>query len=107
MFSLGPIIVIAIAVAGLLFGHDAVTSQVMSSIREMLGDTGAKAVEAMLAGASRPAAGVLATILGIGALLFATIGSGPFYSRQRLMNKFPFQPYLPSGKLMRGGTVRL
>src|SRR6266403_5623837 len=76
VFSLGPIVVIAIAGAGLLFGHDAVTSQVMSSIREMLGDTGAKAVEAMLAGASRPAAGVLATILGIGALLFATIGGG-------------------------------
>jgi Virulence factor BrkB len=74
VFSLGPIIVIAIAVAGLLFGHDAVRSQVMSSIREMLGDTGGKAVEAMLAGASRPAAGILATILGIGALLFAAIG---------------------------------
>jgi uncharacterized BrkB/YihY/UPF0761 family membrane protein len=52
VFSLGPIIVIAIAVAGLLFGHEAVTSQVMSSIKEMLGETGAKAVEAMLAGAS-------------------------------------------------------
>jgi membrane protein len=74
VFSLGPIIVIAIAVAGLLFGQDAVTSQVMSSIKEMLGDTGAKAVEAMLAGASRPAAGIAATILGIGALLFAAIG---------------------------------
>jgi uncharacterized BrkB/YihY/UPF0761 family membrane protein len=33
VFSLGPIIVIAIAVAGLIFGHDAVTAQVMSSIR--------------------------------------------------------------------------
>jgi membrane protein len=74
VFSLGPIIVIAIAVAGSLFGHDAVSAQVMSSIREMLGDTGAKAVEAMLAGASRPAAGILATVLGIGALLFAAIG---------------------------------
>jgi membrane protein len=74
VFSLGPIIVIAIAVAGLLFGRDAVTAQVMSSISEMLGDTGAKAVEAMLAGASRPAAGILATILGAGALLFAAIG---------------------------------
>ena len=50
VFSLGPIIVIAIAVAGLFFGHDAVTAQVMSSIKEMLGETGAKAVEAMLAG---------------------------------------------------------
>src|SRR4051812_23709275 len=55
VFSLGPIIVIAIAVAGLLFGRDAVTSQVMSSIKDMLGDTGAKAIEAMLAGASHPA----------------------------------------------------
>ena len=74
VFSLGPIIVIVIAVAGLFFGHDAVTAQVMSSIAEMLGETGAKAVEAMLAGSSRPAAGILATFLGIGALLFAAIG---------------------------------
>src|SRR6476469_2330039 len=74
VFSLGPIIVIAISVAGLLFGHDAVTDQVMSSIKDMLGETGAKAVEAMLAGASRPAAGIFATMLGVGALLFAAIG---------------------------------
>ena len=74
VFSLGPIIVIAIAVAGLLFGHDAVTSQVLSSIKGMLGDTGSKAIEAMLASASRPAAGAWATILGVGALLFAAIG---------------------------------
>jgi uncharacterized BrkB/YihY/UPF0761 family membrane protein len=72
--SLGPIIVIAIAIARLFFGNDAVTSQVTSSLKDMLGDTGAKAVESMLAGASRPAEGVLATILGVGALLFAAIG---------------------------------
>jgi membrane protein len=40
----------------------------------MLGDTGAKAIESMLAGASRPVEGALATVLGIGALLFAAIG---------------------------------
>ena len=74
VFSLGPIILIAVAVAGLFFGQDAVTAQVMSSLKGMLGDTGAKAVEAMLASASRPAAGALATVLGIGALLFAAIG---------------------------------
>jgi membrane protein len=74
VFSLGPIIVIAIAIAGLFFGNEAVTSQVTSSLKGMLGDTGAKAVESMLAGASRPAEGALATILGIGALLFAAIG---------------------------------
>jgi membrane protein len=67
-------LVIAIAVAGLLFGHDAVTEQVMSSIKDMLGETGAKAIEAMLVEAGGPAAGILATILGVGALLFAAIG---------------------------------
>src|SRR6185436_15044016 len=74
VFSLGPIIVISIAIAGLFFGHEAVSSQVTSSLKEMLGDTGAKAIEAMLAGASRPAEGTLAAMLGVGALLFAAIG---------------------------------
>jgi membrane protein len=74
VFSLGPILVIAIAVAGMFFGHDAVASQVTSSLNEMLGETGAKAIEGMLADASRPAAGALATVLGLGALLFAAIG---------------------------------
>jgi membrane protein len=74
VFSLGPIILIAIAIAGLFFGHEAVTAQVISSLRDMLGDTGAKAIETMLAGASRPSEGALATILGIGALLFAAVG---------------------------------
>ena len=41
VFSLGPIILIAVAVAGLFFGQDAVTAQVMSSLKGMLGDTGA------------------------------------------------------------------
>ena len=74
VFSLGPIIVIAIAIAGLFFSHEGVTSQVTSSMKEMVGETGAKAIEAMLAAANQPAEGALATILGIGALLFAAIG---------------------------------
>jgi membrane protein len=74
VFSLGPVIAIAVAVAGLLFGREAVTGQVASSIMELLGDTGAQAVQAMLADAARPRQGMLATLLGLGALLFAAIG---------------------------------
>jgi hypothetical protein len=74
VFSLGPIIVIAIAVAGFFFGRDAVSGQVASSIKDMLGDTGAKAIQAMLVDAGRPREGLLATLLGLGALLFAAIG---------------------------------
>ncbi len=67
VFSIGPLIVIAIAIAGFVFGREAVTGQVALSIKDMLGDTGAKAVQAMLVDASRPKEGLLATSLGIGA----------------------------------------
>jgi membrane protein len=74
VFSLGPIIVIAIAVAGFFFGREAVNGQVASSIKDILGNTGAQAVQAMLADAARPREGLLATTLGLTALIFAAIG---------------------------------
>ncbi|MEI9924515.1 MAG: YihY/virulence factor BrkB family protein [Bradyrhizobium sp.] len=74
VFSIGPLVVIAIAIAGFVFGRDAVSGQVALTIKDLLGDTGAKAVQAMLVDASRPRAGLLATALGTGALLFAAIG---------------------------------
>jgi membrane protein len=74
VFSIGPVIVIAIAVAGLVFGRDAVNGDVADSIRGMLGDTGANAVQAMLADAGRPRQGQLATMLGLATLVFAAIG---------------------------------
>ena len=43
-----------IAVAGLFFGREAVSGQVAASIKDMLGDSGANAVQAMLADAGRP-----------------------------------------------------
>lgn len=74
VFSLGPLIVIAISIAGLAFGQEAVQGQVTGAIRGLLGDTGAQAVDAMLKGADRPREGMFATILGLGALVFAAIG---------------------------------
>jgi membrane protein len=62
------------AVAGFYFGKDAVSGQVASSIKDTLGNTGAQAVQAMLADAGRPRQGLIATLLGIGALIFAAIG---------------------------------
>jgi membrane protein len=62
VFSLGPLIVIAISIAGLAFGQEAVQGEVAGAIRGLLGDTGAQAVEAMLKGADRPREGMVATI---------------------------------------------
>jgi membrane protein len=74
VFSLGPLMVIAISIAGLVFGHAAVRGEVSAEIAALLGDTGAKAVESMLAAASRPFEGVIATVIGLGVLLFAALG---------------------------------
>jgi membrane protein len=74
IFSLGPITIIAMAVAGLFFGRDVVQDEVASAIKGMLGDSGAQAVQTMLAGASKPAEGVMATLIGVCALLFAAVG---------------------------------
>jgi len=74
VFSLGPVIVIVISVAGLFFGRDAASGEVAKSIKGMLGDTGASAVQAMLADAGRPRQGLIATVTGIGLLLFGALG---------------------------------
>src|SRR5437764_4094363 len=74
VFSIGPLILIAVAVAGLLFGQDAVRGEVSNSLKGLLGDTGAQAINGMLAAASKPREGILATVIGIGTLIFAAIG---------------------------------
>jgi membrane protein len=74
IFSLGPLIVIAIAIAGLVFGQDAVRGELGPQLKGMLGDGGAQAVETLLAGASKPQQGIVATVLGVGTLLFAAVG---------------------------------
>jgi membrane protein len=74
IFSVGPLVVIAIAVAGLLFGQDAVRGEVSAQMQGLLGNAGAQAVQSMLADAGRPREGILATVFGVGTLLFAAVG---------------------------------
>jgi membrane protein len=74
IFSLGPLIVIAIAIAGFVFGAEAVQAQVFGALHGLLGDSGTQAIDAMLKGANRPREGILATVIGVGALVFAAVG---------------------------------
>jgi membrane protein len=75
IFSLGPLLVIAISVAGLFFDADATRDAVSGQLQSLLGDSGSKAVNSMLAGAAgHSTAGILSTLLGVGTLLFAAIG---------------------------------
>jgi membrane protein len=74
IFSLGPLIIIAIAIAGLFLDQEVVRGDVGNTLKGLLGDSGAKAVEGMLAGATEPREGALPNIIGVGALVFAAVG---------------------------------
>ncbi|HMG77398.1 MAG TPA: YihY/virulence factor BrkB family protein [Xanthobacteraceae bacterium] len=74
IFSFGPLLVISTAIAGLVFGPDAVHGEIAAQVAGLLGDAGAQALETLLAAANRPYQGALATIFGIGTLLFAAVG---------------------------------
>lgn len=74
VFSLGPLLVIAVAIAGLVFGEEAARGEVEAQLRGLLGDASAKAIDAMLAGADQPQQGIIATVLGTSILLFTALG---------------------------------
>ncbi|HEU5058985.1 MAG TPA: YihY/virulence factor BrkB family protein, partial [Kofleriaceae bacterium] len=74
VFSLAPILVIAIAVAGLIFGQEAAEGQIVGQISGLIGQTSAEALEAMIAAARKPSTGITATVLGIATLIFGATG---------------------------------
>ena len=68
VFSLAPILILAIAIAGFFFGKDAARGEIFLQISDLLGRDGAQAIQAMIENASRPGAGAVATFLGFATL---------------------------------------
>src|SRR4051812_22301730 len=48
MFSIGPMLVIAVGLAGLAFGSETVRTQLQEQLRSVLGENSAKVVESMM-----------------------------------------------------------
>ncbi len=69
LFSLAPLLIIVIAVAGMVFGQEAAQGEIVAQLRGIMGEEGAVAVEGMLKAAREPTKGVVATIVGIAILL--------------------------------------
>src|SRR5437899_690571 len=74
IFSVAPMLLIAVAVAGLAFGERAAQGQIHSQISGLVGDAGAKVIESMMASARKPSSGIIATVVGVVALLFGASG---------------------------------
>lgn len=74
VFSIAPLILIAIAIAGVVFGEEAARGQIFTEMRGLIGDTGAEVLNEMVKDAARPSAGAIATTVGIAALLWGASG---------------------------------
>jgi membrane protein len=68
-FSIAPLLIIVIAIAGFFFGREAASDQIYAQIAGLLGDRAATAVQGMVEGASNTGEGVIASIVGIVLLL--------------------------------------
>jgi membrane protein len=84
IFSLAPVLVIVVAVAGLAFGADEVRGALVGQVRGLLGDGGAELVLGMLEQAARPKDSILAMVLAFATLLFGA--SGLFAQLQDALN---------------------
>ena len=72
MFSIAPLLMIVIAVAGLAFGEEAARGEIYEQLDGLLGAQGARAVEELIESAGKPAESALATAFG---LLFLFVGA--------------------------------
>ena len=69
LFSMLPILVQAIAIAGYFFGAEAAQGEIVAQVQGLVGPNGAQAIQALLAAARDPAAGMMATLLASALLL--------------------------------------
>jgi membrane protein len=75
IFSIAPLLLISIAVAGLAFGQEAAQGRIVGQMEALVGRNAAEAIAAMLENARRPGQGVMATVFGAVILLFGAGGA--------------------------------
>ena len=74
LFSMAPLLLIAIAVAGLVFGREASQNQIIGVIEDLVGVQSARAIQAIIESAGqRPDSGFFASAIG---MIFLLLGAG-------------------------------
>lgn len=74
IFSLAPMLLVVIGIAGLAFGREAVQGQIVGQIQGLVGRDGAEAIQTMIANAGQHKGGLLATIIAFATILFGATG---------------------------------
>ena len=74
VFSIAPLLVLVIAVAGMVLGRVAAEGEIVRQIREIVGPEGASTIEGMLREVTRPASGIVATTVSFATILVGASG---------------------------------
>jgi membrane protein len=84
LFSFAPVVIIAVAVAGLFFGREIAQARIVSEVEALVGIDGAHVLDALIQSVREPSSGATAAIIGVIALLFGA--SGVFGELQDALN---------------------
>ena len=86
IFSLAPILVISVALAGFFFGPEAASGRIVAEMKSLMGAQGASVIEEMIRRAAlRPGASWWATLIGVGTIVVGATGA--FGELQYALNK--------------------
>lgn len=95
VLSMGPLLLIIISVAGLVFGRDAASTAIISEIRNLVGKDGGNAITDVLLHSHNEAKNILATVIGIVTLFISATGF--FGQLQGALNTIFKVPKLKTG----------
>jgi membrane protein len=84
LLSLSPLLILAVAMVGLVFGEDAARGQIAEQLQQVFGAQAGEAIQAMIANSNKPDSGILSSIVGMVVLLFGA--SGVFGELQDSLN---------------------
>jgi membrane protein len=84
IFSIAPLLIVILAIAGLVFGQKAAQGQLTSQIQQLVGPASAQAIQEMLAHARHPTHSIVATVIGTITLVLGA--GGVFGALQDALN---------------------
>ncbi|MEJ1931234.1 YihY/virulence factor BrkB family protein, partial [Nostoc sp. NIES-2111] len=74
VFSIAPLLIIVIAIAGAVFGQEAARGEIVNQIQGLVGREGAEFIETAIQNANKPKTGTIASIVSIALLLLGATG---------------------------------
>jgi membrane protein len=84
LFAIAPVLLVATAIAGSVFGAEAVRGEIVGQLDHLVGREGALAVQSLLEGAAHRRAGLIATV--VGGIMFLIASTGAFLELQVAFN---------------------